>query len=141
MPSDPSIRAGDADRERVAEQLREHYAQGRLDADELDERLSAVLSARTVGELRALTADLPPPEPYQLPVPASSRHQPVHRERHRPPARAEQALRAQLASYGSLVAICVVVWALTGFGYFWPVWIIAPWGIVILGHVIRGHRL
>lgn len=142
MAIDPSIRAGDADRERVAEALREHYAAGRLDADELDERLSAVLSARTLGELRGLTADLPVTEPYQLPVPASSRHEPVRRDRRRrSPVRSEQALRAQLASYVSVVAICVVIWAAGGFGYFWPVWVIAPWGIAILGHVIRGNRL
>lgn len=144
MATDPSIRAGDADRERVAEQLREHYAQGRLDADELDERLTAVLSARTVGDLRALTADLPAAEPYQLPVPASSRHQPVARDGHRTrrvPAHREQALRAQLAMYASVVVICLVIWAATGPGYFWPIWVIGPWGIGILGNVIRGNRL
>jgi hypothetical protein len=53
------IRISDADRERVAAKLREHYAEGRLTSDELDERLSAALSAKTVGELRRVMADLP----------------------------------------------------------------------------------
>jgi hypothetical protein len=53
------IRISDADRERVAAKLREHYAEGRLSSDELDERLSAALSAKTVGELRQVMADLP----------------------------------------------------------------------------------
>jgi Domain of unknown function (DUF1707) len=56
-----NIRVSDADRERVAERLREHYAAGRLSADELDERLSAALSAKTFGDLRAVMADLPEP--------------------------------------------------------------------------------
>jgi hypothetical protein len=57
------IRVSDADRERVADRLREHFAEGRLSADELDERIAATLSARTFAELRRVTKDLPDPEP------------------------------------------------------------------------------
>jgi hypothetical protein len=53
------IRISDADRERVAAKLREHYAEGRLTSDELEERISATLSAKTVGELRRVMTDLP----------------------------------------------------------------------------------
>ena len=56
------IRVSDADRERVAARLREHYAEGRLTAEEMDERISAALSAKTEGDLRRVTADLPEPE-------------------------------------------------------------------------------
>jgi Domain of unknown function (DUF1707) len=56
-----NIRVSDADREQVAERLREHYAAGRLSSDEFDERLSATLSAKTFGDLRAVMADLPEP--------------------------------------------------------------------------------
>ncbi len=54
-----STRASDAEREHVAERLREACLEGRLDTDELDERLAAALSARTRGELTVLLADLP----------------------------------------------------------------------------------
>jgi hypothetical protein len=57
------IRVSDADRERVADRLREHFAEGRLSSDELDERIAATLSAKTFAELRRVTADLPDPEP------------------------------------------------------------------------------
>src|ERR1700735_3572119 len=57
------IRVSDADRERVADRLREHFAEGRLSADELDERITATLSAKTFAELRRVTTDLPEPEP------------------------------------------------------------------------------
>jgi hypothetical protein len=55
----PALRASDADRERVAEALRRHHVDGRLDTDELQERLGACYAARTVGELEPLLADLP----------------------------------------------------------------------------------
>jgi Flp pilus assembly protein TadB len=57
------IRVSDADRERVADRLREHFAEGRLSADELDERIAAALSAKTFAELRRVTRDLPDPDP------------------------------------------------------------------------------
>jgi hypothetical protein len=59
---DDHIRVSDADRERVTSRLREHFAEGRLTSDELDERISAALSAKTFGDLRAIMADLPDPE-------------------------------------------------------------------------------
>jgi len=58
---DDRIRISDADRERVTARLREHFAQGRISPDELDERISAALSAKTFGDLRAIMADLPEP--------------------------------------------------------------------------------
>ena len=43
--SDDRIRVSDADRERAAARLREHFAEGRLSPDELDERIAAALTA------------------------------------------------------------------------------------------------
>jgi hypothetical protein len=57
----PEMRASDADRDRVALVLREAAAEGRLDMDELDERLSAVYAAKTYAELEPITRDLPVP--------------------------------------------------------------------------------
>ncbi|MEU4167567.1 DUF1707 domain-containing protein [Streptomyces sp. NPDC026665] len=55
----PELRASDADRERVAEQLRDALAEGRLDMEEFEERLEATYAARTYGELTPITRDLP----------------------------------------------------------------------------------
>jgi Domain of unknown function (DUF1707) len=60
---DERIRISDADRDRVTARLREHFAEGRLSSEELDERISAALSAKTVGDLRRVMADLPEPAP------------------------------------------------------------------------------
>ncbi|MFF7983175.1 DUF1707 domain-containing protein [Streptomyces sp. NPDC007901] len=58
--SSPALRASHADRDRVVDVLRIAAGDGLLTAEELDERLEAALSARTLGELTTLTADLPP---------------------------------------------------------------------------------
>jgi hypothetical protein len=54
-----TLRASDLDREHVAERLHRAAAEGRLFAEELEERLARALRARTLGELDALTTDLP----------------------------------------------------------------------------------
>jgi len=58
-PGTPTLRAGDADREAVGQALRRHHADGRIDTEELQDRISRCFSARTHGELDALIADLP----------------------------------------------------------------------------------
>ncbi|MER6673160.1 DUF1707 SHOCT-like domain-containing protein [Streptomyces sp. NPDC000983] len=62
----PDLRASDADRERVAEILREAVAEGRLDMEEFEERLDATYKARTYGELTPITRDLPVGSPVDL---------------------------------------------------------------------------
>ena len=57
--------------------LREHYADGRLTSEELDERVTAALSAKTFGDLRRIMVDLPDatmepgsaPQPPRMPGP------------------------------------------------------------------------
>jgi hypothetical protein len=59
MATERNVRVGDADRDSVAAQLREHYAQGRLTLDELNERLDRAFASRTRTDLNAVTSDLP----------------------------------------------------------------------------------
>ena len=72
-PPDRSLRAGDAVRESVAEFLREQHLAGRLDTDELQERLDRCFAAKAYAELDALLTDLP--------VRASPRELPSRRPR------------------------------------------------------------
>src|SRR6266705_6546268 len=69
---DDHIRVSDADRDRVTARLRDHFAEGRLTPDELDERISAALNASTFGDLRRVVADLPGP----VPVPPAAAQRP-----------------------------------------------------------------
>lgn len=65
------LRASDADRERVAAVLRRAASEGRIELDELDERLAVVYAARTYADLEPITRDLPADgETPALPVPA-----------------------------------------------------------------------
>jgi hypothetical protein len=54
-----ALRIGDAERDAAAADLGEHYAAGRLSLDELNERLDAVFSSKTLGQLIRIMADLP----------------------------------------------------------------------------------
>ena len=54
------LRACDAERREVSELLSRHFVDGRLDEEELDERIGAALRARTRGDLSELLVDLPP---------------------------------------------------------------------------------
>ena len=59
MATGYNVRVGDADREAIAAQLREHYADGRLTLDELNERLDQTFAARTKADLNVVMRDLP----------------------------------------------------------------------------------
>jgi hypothetical protein len=63
MARTSALRASDADRDSVAERLRAAAVEGRIDSDELEERLHLALRARTYGDLRRLVADLPAGRP------------------------------------------------------------------------------
>jgi hypothetical protein len=70
VPDRRGLRVSHEDRDQVAEQLRISAGDGRLTAEELDERLEKALTARTYGELELLLLDLPPvPGSAQAPVP------------------------------------------------------------------------
>lgn len=66
---DPHLRIGDADRHKVAEFLREAAGEGRLEIDELEERIEATYQAKTYADLVPITADLPVPD-VQASVPS-----------------------------------------------------------------------
>jgi hypothetical protein len=62
---DPHLRASDADRDQVAEALRDHHTEGRLDTDELQQRIDACYQAKTIADLDTLLHDLPRKQPQQ----------------------------------------------------------------------------
>jgi hypothetical protein len=78
-PSTPGLRASDADREAVVERLHRAATEGRLDADELEERISAAYAAKHCTELDPLVADITPPA---TPTPVATRPTFVTRRGH-----------------------------------------------------------
>jgi hypothetical protein len=69
MATGNNVRVGDADREEVAAQLREHYADGRLTLDELNERLDQTFAAKTKADFSPVLRDLPQNAPPAATVP------------------------------------------------------------------------
>ena len=75
---DDSLRVSDAERDAVLHTLGDHAAVGRLTLDELEDRSSRALAAKTRGELATLTSDLPAyAEAANTTVTAASRRKPV----------------------------------------------------------------
>ena len=69
-----NVRIGDAERDDATRALGEHFAVGRLDREEYDERMDVVLAARTWGDLAPVFRDLPSPTAAQpRPMPATGR--------------------------------------------------------------------
>jgi len=126
MADKTDLRISDADREREAAVLREHYAVGRLDSSEFEERLQAVYGARTEGELESLRSDLPalPPKP------------PTTAELVRRAVTSNVMARDAGLGVGAFVA-CTAIWALTSAsGDFWPKWVL----VFTLVTIVRGGR-
>jgi hypothetical protein len=144
---DPKLRASDADRDAVAEQLREHFATGRIRMHELEERLGQVYAAQTYGELEPLIEDLPGPSPYRdLPIPfpgPGGEPEPFQHGwggelTHGGPA---------WGAWASASAVCWGVWLASvisggGVAGVWPVWVSVPWGGVLVAQAIgeRGRQ-
>lgn len=120
MSARPSMRTSDAERDRAAQALRHHYAAGRLELDELAERVERVHAARTVAELRSPLRDLPAERGVRL-----LRRFAVWQR---------WALRAHATGYVAGNGFLIGVWGLTGTGDFWPAWALVPTTWLLAGH-------
>jgi Domain of unknown function (DUF1707) len=112
--NDPaSLRVADADRERLAGELREHMLAGRLTSEELEERLERTYAATTRGELDAIRADLPM---------GLATLEGALAERNR---KLRRPLVQEAGGAVGVSALCVGIWAATGAdASFWPIWVI-----------------
>lgn len=141
MSEPDSLRAADVDREFVAQRLRDALNEGRLTLTEYDDRIRDAYSARTYGELKTLLNDLPQAASADRStlVPASSSTlaqtpAPVIPRNH-----TRTWLAGMWSSWLSVSLICVVVWIASGADRsFWPIWVIGPWGAVLLASTITG---
>jgi hypothetical protein len=78
--TDQHIRVSDAERTEMADRLAAHFAEGRLNQAEFDERVAQAMNAKTRGDLRGLLDDLPEPGPSG--TLAHGQHSPAHPVRH-----------------------------------------------------------
>ena len=119
----PTYLASDADREAAADRLRQAAGEGRLQPDELEQRVAAAYKARTVGDLARLTADLPVvAEPK---APARQRLMTLE-------------VRERLAGFIVPNLVCIGIWLATGAEEdFWPKWVLLFTVIALLATLTR----
>ena len=116
MDVDSVTRIGDAERERAVAAIGEHYAAGRLDHDDLEERMEAAWRARTQADLAVLFTDLPGPSPVAPPAPGRARDARGHAGP--PPHPRRPALRF-VAVVALILVIATPLPALLIFPLFW----------------------
>src|SRR5919106_568451 len=127
MARDSSLRASDADRDAVAERLRQAAVEGRLDPDELEQRLHTAFRAKTYGELDGLLGDLPA--------------NPVKWERPRgglAPA-ASFAVVMVLRTMVALAILGAILVAAAATFAWWMLWVVV-FLVLRSGHGCRSHR-
>jgi hypothetical protein len=107
-----TVRASDADREHVADRLREAAVEGRLLAEELEERLARALRAKTYGDLDPLVADLP--------------HPPAAGRRRRPSAMVRAGMAIGMLVVAAVVLL-VALFVLFALMTMWGVWLVLGW--------------
>jgi hypothetical protein len=115
MPDSSGLRVSDQQREQVVQAIRDHYAAGRLNEEELTERVTAAYAARTESDLAELVRDLPK-------LPASPQQQKAELRKRR----ADLQRRILQEAGGGAVAfgVCTAVWLASGaHGSFWPIWV------------------
>jgi hypothetical protein len=150
------LRAADADRQFVAERLRDALNEGRLSLGEYDDRLKEAYAARTYGDLDRLLGDLPtvasqqhsqvapasPAGPVAAPQPA-----PAPMGAPPPPPGTGRPMARWLvtvwSAWAAAVFINIVIWLLVSLStgelaYFWPMWVAGPWGAVLLALSVSG---
>jgi hypothetical protein len=129
-PTTTSVRAGDRDREKAANQLGQALSQGYLAMDEYETRLQATFAAHTTAELRQLVTDLP--------LTQLRRSDPQRQAARRRAARL--GVRIHLGAYLAMVVTVLTVWLAVGLSagawYFWPIWPILGAGIGLASHAI-----
>lgn len=143
VPGD-HIRVGTAEKDATAQVLNRAFEAGRLTPDELDERLEACFTAKTRGELATLTVDLPESETLDnlhtspsggLNRPTPNKGVPATRIVPGTDLRLREPTPKDLwLPWAGVSALVLMIWFITavagGGSYFWPIWVIGPWGVV-----------
>ncbi|MEV0245943.1 DUF1707 domain-containing protein [Nocardia sp. NPDC050712] len=134
MDISPGTRASDAERDTVVRQLGRHLADGRLDLAEYDKRVAQVYATATREDLGSVLTDLPTltEKAAGFAKPVSGQRFPIWQ-------------RIEASSWAGVSLLVLVIWAAISIGvgeftYFWPVWVIGPWGAVLAFRMVTGFE-
>ncbi|WP_330229368.1 DUF1707 domain-containing protein [Nocardia sp. NBC_00508] len=133
MDISTGTRASNAERDTVVRLLGRHMADGRIDVVEYDQRVAQVYATATRDDLRLVLSDLPEP--------AKGAAEPAAARRPRIPI----WQRIEGSSWLGVSVLVLVIWAAISLGvgaftYFWPIWVIGPWGAVLAFRVLTGFE-
>ncbi|WP_040780695.1 DUF1707 SHOCT-like domain-containing protein [Nocardia pneumoniae] len=132
MDISTAIRASNAERETVVRLLGRHMADGRIDAAEYDQRVAQVYATTSRDDLRLVLSDLPE-FAKDAAEPATPRPRiPIWQ-------------RIEGGTWLGVSVLVLVIWAAISLGvgaftYFWPMWVIGPWGAVLAFRVLTGFE-
>lgn len=134
--ADLNMRVSDADRSAVAERLGRHFADGRLDQAEFDERTSRALAAKTRGDLAGIFEDLP-----DLPDDAADDRDgggPASPAPSRPALPRRRGRRHPVLMWALVIVACIASWNVIGWGHFWfhPI----LWPVILLVILVLAAR-
>ncbi len=145
VPDD--VRVGDAERRAVIERLELAHSDGQIDLGELDERSKAAVEARTRGDLKALTSDLPTSSTAGAgalaPAAAST---PARTANSAEVKTAHDQFKNAVRGFVFVALICNVIWLATslsgdeGFRNYWPIWPMLGLGIAVGGTFFNYQR-
>lgn len=136
MDISSGTRASDAERDEVVRLLGRHMADGRIDIAEYDQRVARVYRTPTREALTLVLSDLPEP-------PASAVESTGSGKGSRGWARVPVWQRIEAGAWLSVSVLVLLIWAAISIGvgeftYFWPFWVIVPWGVVLAFRAATG---
>jgi hypothetical protein len=138
QPGHAPMRASDADREIVRATLGDAFADGRLTREEYDDRLNTLYGSRTLGEVSSLVTDLVPLDGSPMaPAPLLGADM-----RTRGARKWRKDVEESLAAFLVPSIICTVIWiAVTGRGFFWPVFPMLFLGLNLVKTVVQRESI
>lgn len=133
MDISSGTRASDAERDRTVRLLGRHMADGRIDIVEYDQRVAQVYRTPTREALTLVLSDLP-----DLPAPAAAVDKGSSRR-----LRIPIWQRIEAGAWLSVSVLVLLIWTAISIGvgeftYFWPFWVIVPWGVVLVFRAVTG---
>ncbi|MBF6336067.1 DUF1707 domain-containing protein [Nocardia abscessus] len=132
MDISTGTRASNAERDAVVGLLGRHMADGRIDLPEYDQRVAQVYATTDRDDLRLVLSDLPELG-KEADAPASTRRRmPIWQ-------------RIEGSTWLAVSVLVLVIWAAISIGvgaftYFWPMWVIGPWGAVLAFRMVAGFE-
>ncbi|MBF6202936.1 DUF1707 domain-containing protein [Streptomyces gardneri] len=132
MDISTGIRASNAERDAVVRLLGRHMADGRIELPEYDQRVAQVYATTDRDDLRSVLSDLPELG-KDAAAPASA------------PPRIPIWQRIEGGTWLAVSVLVLVIWGAISLGvgaftYFWPMWVIGPWGAVLAFRMVAGFE-